>query len=331
MIGHEWAVELLQSHIAHKRIKHAYLFTGPPGVGRRTLALHFSQAINCTQPLKPGIPCGECRTCRQFEHMQHADLSLVQASEIGGTLKVEQIREVQRAISLSPYEAKYRIALFLRFDEANINASNALLKVLEEPPASTILLLTAETPESLLPTIVSRCEILRLRPLSFETLSAGLQNMASIPKDNANFLAHISQGRPGTALTLYKDPSLLERRQEILDLHFHLLRADTIERFNYIKTRYTKKRENFRIEFIDNLQVWQSVWRDVLLFQTKSTESIINIDHNETIHNIAAKMTIEKSLKFISDLDKSIQYLDHYSNLRLTLEVLIMDMPHISF
>ncbi len=134
ILGHDWAVELLQGHITQGLTRQAYLITGPRGVGRRTLALRFAQALNCTQPIALGIPCRKCRACTQIERMLHPDLAVVQAEQVGGSLKVDQIRELQRSLSLAPYEARYRIAVLLRFEEANPNAANALLKTLEEPP-----------------------------------------------------------------------------------------------------------------------------------------------------------------------------------------------------
>src|SRR5918996_2481323 len=216
LLGHEWAVDLLKKHVVNGTTRHAYLFAGPPGLGRRTLALRFAQALNCQTPVEVGIPCGQCRDCKQIAAMQHADLTVIQADAEGGTLKVDQIREARRTLNLKPYQATYRVALFLRFQEANDNAANALLKTLEEAPSYAVLILTADNPEQLLPTIVSRCEILRLRPLRVEEVQRELESRG-IESERAKLIAHISGGRFGYALQLVEDDSLLEKREEQLN------------------------------------------------------------------------------------------------------------------
>src|SRR5512139_4054575 len=109
LLGHEWAVDLLSQHVAQGQVRHAYLFTGPQGVGRRTLALRLAQALDCPQPTAPGQPCLKCSTCQRIQKMAYPDLSVVQAEQVGGTLKVEQVRELQHALSLAPYEGRYRV------------------------------------------------------------------------------------------------------------------------------------------------------------------------------------------------------------------------------
>src|SRR5512139_3624059 len=223
LLGHQWAVGLLREHVARQSLRHAYLITGPQGVGRRTLALRLSQAINCLQPPGPGELCGTCRACTLIGRMQHPDLAVVQAAQSGGTLKVDQIRELQSSLSLAPYEAQYRMAVLLRFEEAHVSAQNAFLKTLEEPPPRVILLLTAESPERLLPTVVSRCEVIRLRPLPVEEVNMGLQERWGLPQDQALLLAHLSGGRPGYALRLLQSPEMLDARRLRLDDHQRLL------------------------------------------------------------------------------------------------------------
>src|SRR5512140_3270217 len=112
LLGNDWAVELLRRQIAQGTVRHAYLFAGPPGVGRRTLALRFAQALNCLEQPAPGEPCGKCRNCRQIAAQQHPDLIITEAEAEGRTLKVEQVRETRRTLGLQPYQARYRIAIF---------------------------------------------------------------------------------------------------------------------------------------------------------------------------------------------------------------------------
>src|SRR5512138_2509429 len=213
VFGHDWAVEMLQQHVAHDTLRHAYLLTGPGGLGRRTLAVRLAQALNCQTPTAPGVPCRTCRSCKQIEAGQNIDLMVVQAENEGGTLKVEQVREVTRFLSLKPYQSQYKIVILLRFQEANANAQNALLKTLEEAPGYAVLLLTADNAEQLLPTIISRCEILRLRPLAVDA-GAGFLTSRGIDEGKARLLAHLSGGRPGFALRLCADEAALSFRAE---------------------------------------------------------------------------------------------------------------------
>ena len=329
LLGHEWAVDMLRQHEAHDEIRHAYLFCGPPGLGRRTLALRLAQALNCTKPLAPGVPCGLCRDCKQIEAMQHPDMNVIQALDgdnlpkEGGTLKVDQIREVQRSLSLKPYQSKYRVALFLRFQEANDNAANALLKTLEEAPAHAILLLTADTPEQLLPTIISRCEILRLRPLPIEAVESDLI-YRGVDEERARLLAHISGGRPGYARRLVDDVTLLEKRDERLNDLQTLLPAARVEKFSYAD-KLSKDKDAMRQAII----IWLSYWRDVMLRVAGAETPLINVDRNMEIEFLAGRLTLSTARRVVSDLENALEKMDHNVNSRLLAEVLLMDWPKV--
>jgi DNA polymerase-3 subunit delta' len=323
LLGHEWAVDMLKQHISRKTLRHAYLFTGPPGLGRRTLALRLAQALNCTQPPASGQSCGTCRDCRQIESMTHPDLAIVQAETEGGTLKVDQIREVRRTLTLKPYQSKYRVALFLRFQEASEGAANALLKTLEEAPDYVILILTADNPEGLLPTITSRCEILRLRPLPAEITETHLLQNGAGP-EQAHLIAHISGGRPGYAMRLLNDESALENREVRLTDLQQLFSSTRVQKFNYAE-KMAKDRESMR----ETLLIWLSFWRDVLLHASGATATIANVDQSERITALEQKLDMSQARHVVSDMEAAIRRLDHNINPRLLAEVLLLDLPEV--
>ena len=331
LIGNEWAVQMLKQHLSHDSIRHAYLFSGPPGLGRRTLALRLAQALNCPQPVAPAESCGKCKTCQQIERMQYPDLAVIQAEKEGGTLKVEQIRSVRQSLVLKPYQGKYRVALFLRFQEANANAQNALLKTLEEAPAHVILILTADTPEQLLPTIVSRCEVLRLRPLPVEMVEADLKERGSDEKA-ARLLAHISGGRPGYALRLMQDKETLKFRAQRLEDLQRLLKSTRRERFAYAEKLTDRKKKDAEAEerFRETLLLWLSFWRDVMLSTSGSGTPLTNVDRLAEIKALAGKVSLAEARRLVEVVEETIDKLERNVNARLLAEVLLLDWPKIS-
>src|SRR5512139_304073 len=321
MIGHEWAVEMLKKHVIHGTMRHAYLFAGPPGLGRRTLALRFAQALNCQTPVEAGIPCGHCRDCRQIAAMQPADLAIVQAEAEGGTLKVVQIRESRRALTLKPYQSKYRVALFLRFQEANDNAANALLKTLEEAPSYAVLILTADNPEQLLPTIISRCEVLRLRPLEIGQVRQALEDKG-YETNQAKWIAYISGGRFGIALRLIGNDALMVEREERLNDLQSLISASRVEKFAYAD-KLSKDKDAMRQAIL----IWLSYWRDVMLRTAQARTPLVNVDRNLEIEDLAGRMDLSSARRVVNDLEGALEKMDGNVNSRLLAEVLLLDLP----
>ncbi|HKG54097.1 MAG TPA: DNA polymerase III subunit delta' [Anaerolineales bacterium] len=323
LIGHEWAVDMLKKHVIHGTARHAYLFAGPPGLGRRTLALRFAQALNCQTHVEAGIPCGQCRDCKQIEAMQHADLTIIQADSEGGTLKVDKIREARRSLTLKPYQANYRVALFLRFQEANDNAANALLKTLEEAPSYAVLILTADNPEQLLPTIVSRCEVLRLRPLKIENIQSALENRG-IETSQARLIAHIAGGRFGYALRLIENETLLEMREERLNDLQGLISASRVEKFAYAD-KLARDKESMRQDIL----IWLSYWRDVLLRSAQAETPLVNVDHNVEIEELAGRLDLSVARRAVSNFEDVLEKMERNVNSRLLAEVLLLDLPRL--
>ncbi|MGZ9163669.1 MAG: DNA polymerase III subunit delta' [Anaerolineales bacterium] len=323
LAGHEWAVDMLKKHVVNGTTRHAYLFAGAPGLGRRTLALRFAQALNCLTPLEAGIPCGTCRDCKQIEAMQHADLTVIQAETEGGTLKVDQIRETRRTLTFKPYQSKYRVAIFLRFQEANDNAANALLKTLEEAPSYAVLILTADNPEQLLPTIVSRCEVLRLRPLRVEDVSRELE-LRGLETGQAKLIAHISGGRFGYARQLIESESLLEKREQRLNDLQSLIAASRVEKFAYAD-KLARDKDSMRQAIL----IWLSYWRDVMLRAAQAETPLVNMDRNVEIEDLAGRLDLSAARRVVNGLEDVLEKMERNVNSRLLAEVMLLDLPKV--
>jgi DNA polymerase-3 subunit delta' len=240
---------------------------------------------------------------------------------------IDQVREVSKFLSLKPYMAPYKVVLIINFEDANQNSQNALLKTLEEAPTYAVLLLTAENGEQLLPTIVSRCEILRLRPLMVQAVSDFL-TARGLDAEKARLLAHLSAGCPGAALRLSGDEHALAFRAEKLDDLRRLLTEKRYERFHYAE-KLTKEKEKEKGTFRQTLLIWLSYWRDVLLKTSGAQAALINIDRAEEIENLTYMVDRPLARSITLNLEQAIERLEKNVNPRLLAEVTLMDWPRI--
>ena len=319
VIGHSWAVDFLKLTIGSRRLGHAYLFLGLAHIGKQTLALELAKALNCLAE-EEERPCGECIACRKIAHATHPDVRTL--SPTSGSLKIDQIRSLQRELILTPHEGRYRVAILREFDRATPDASNCLLKTLEEPPSQVVLCLTALDASSLLPTIFSRCQLLHLRPLSLDAVEAALVQRWGVEPDKAALLARLSGGRLGQAIEAHQQPSVLEYRADCLDSLVKLLNGSRVSRFDYAdKARRTP-------ELIPQiLEIWLAWWRDLLLMQEGNSSAITNLDRREEITTYADRYSLEGIYGALQAIRTAQQQLERNANPRLTLEVLLLSFP----
>jgi DNA polymerase-3 subunit delta' len=321
IVGHDWAVNLLQRTIVAGRLPHALLITGPPNVGKGTLARVWAQTLLCTDEPRP---CGLCRACRRVSSGNHPDLRWIEPDN--GSLKIAQVRELTRQISLAPVESRWQIAVLDRFELTTAGAANALLKTLEEPPPSALLVLLAQQAEALLPTITSRCQVLALRPIPRATVEQALVERWQIPVPEARLLSHICGGRLGWAVSASSTPALLEQRRQQLDNLTRLLVSSRVERFGYAEILARQTSESV----LDHLELWMSWWRDLLLVINANPIPLTNIDRQSEFERWAGRLTNDAVLNVLSALRETMDQLSFNANMRLALEILFLKLPFLA-
>ncbi|MCX6043943.1 MAG: DNA polymerase III subunit delta' [Chloroflexi bacterium] len=327
--GHQWAVELLQ-RAAHNGPSHAYLFLGPRQVGKSTLARAFAQTLLCTNEGKR--PCGECRACRLLEKGSYPDFRLIQpvdkagaVDRLDGQIRTEQAADIIHDVALRPAEGRYKIFIIQDIHNANDSFANKLLKTLEEPPAHAIMCLTALDRSSVLPTIVSRCQIVELRSLEVQHVEQALCNQWQAEPAQAALLARLANGRLGWAVEQLKNTNTQKERIEQLQMLWRLVGADRIERLTMAEQMASNRNNQ---QLFGLLELWTLWWRDILLAQAGNFEACCNIDQQSQIVRQAALLPAQQVQRYLHTLKRIETYLHHTVNTRLALDVLLLQMPY---
>jgi len=324
LAGHSRATTLLQQSLRNGQLSHAYLFVGPPHVGKFTLAIKLAQAVNCDSESRP---CQECTSCRRIAASKHSDIHVVdlisvEKKEIG----IRQVAEMQTAAHLPPFEGKYKVFIFDRAEMLSHEAANSLLKTLEEPPPNILIILLTAKESALLPTIASRCQRVELRPLPLGTVRDVLVKDYQITQDKADLLSRLSGGCLGWALLALGDESLLSDREQRLADFTRLCAASTRDRLAYaadLASLFSKGRD----KVTDALSAWLQWWRDLLLIKCDNTRWIVNIDQQAALSRQAEKVTVVSIAGFMRDIRVTGEQLEQNANPRLALEVLMLKMP----
>lgn len=313
IIGHVQQKEILRRALSNQRLAHAYLFEGPEGVGKRLMALALARALVC----QTGEGCGDCPSCRKIDHNNHPDLHLLDAE--GATIKIDQVRQIQKELSLRPLESEYKICLIDGAEWLNPAAGNALLKTLEEPQGKALLILLSARPEALLDTIRSRCQRLPFQRLAQSRLAEILESRLELDEVQAKVLAALSEGSFKKALGSNRD-LYLERRRELIR-SLTALSAGSI----FPLMDLAQELANDKEQLPEILEIFQAFFRDLLLLLHGRPETdLVNLDIREILHRQVGRETVSGLLRKLEALDEGRQHLARNVNRQLAMEVMLM-------
>ena len=283
VVGHKDIINYIRSAVTENKVSHAYILNGERGSGKKMLASLFATTLLCEK--QGPAPCNECHSCRQAESGNHPDIIRV-THEKPNTISVEDIRrQVNEDIQIRPYQGPYKIYIIAETDLMTVQAQNALLKTIEEPPAYAVIFLLTENAEALLPTITSRCVMLKLRNIRDTLIRKYLMETMHVPDYKADMCTAFAQGNMGRAIMLASSDHFNEIREEAVQLLKYINEMDISE-----ITKAIRKINTYKLEINDYLDIIMIWYRDVLLYKaTKDMDKVVFKDQITYIQERAKK------------------------------------------
>lgn len=368
VVGNEMAKEILLRAYERGKLSHAYLFTGPEGVGKFLLAKEFAKLLACESPIREGRidSCGVCRSCRMVEARTHPDVRFIEprrataafgaesvGEEIGegATISIGQVRELRGDAGLRPYMAKWKVYIIRDADRMTPEAGNSLLKTLEEPNPGVVIILTTANPSGLLPTIVSRCQEVLFRSVPVgEVESLLMERHPSLRPSQVALVALLSGGRPGEAIKWAETPELFELRERALTLLCREPASNLAERLKVAEELIDIGAQWWRAKRgldIPQSQMWKfrerlsrlglpevldlgALWfRDVIVVSTGARVRLANVDLEGEVREVAARIGAEKGEEAIRAISEAKANIMRNANMMLEMVHLLHRLSRI--
>jgi DNA polymerase III subunit delta' len=319
IIGHHRPLEILRLALGNERLHHAYLFVGPEGVGKRTVALALAKAIHCRETKNDY--CDRCPDCARIQAGNHPDVRLVQTLEDKKEISIKQVRELEKELNFRSFSGKRKIAIIDPATLLNASSQNALLKTLEEPPQNSLIVLVAPNAGVLLPTLRSRCLRIAFGPLARDEVTRFLVSKEGINQDEASLRAALSMGSLGTAIKFDKD-ELLEKRRSWAALLLPLSAGDYRGAIAAAEALASNKEEC--LGFLEWAETW---YRDLLVHAaTENSEEMVNVDMLKEIGSQSAKGDFEQMLASFAQTARAAGRIQRNLNRRMVLESLFFNV-----
>lgn len=318
VVGHKDILKYISSAVENNRVSHAYILNGERGSGKKMLANLFAMTLLCETG--DNEPCGKCHSCKQAESGNHPDIIRV-IHEKPNSISVDDIRtQVNNTVDIKPYQGPYKVYIIPQADMMTPQAQNAILKTIEEPPSYAVFLLLTENAETLLPTINSRCVMLKLRNIKDTLIKKYLMENLEIPDYKADMCTAFAQGNMGRAIMLANSDHFNEIREEAVQLLKHISEMELNEIVAAVKNISVYKLEI--TDYLDIIMIW---YRDVLLYKaTKEIDKVVFKDQLQSIKEQARKSSYEGIELILESLEKAKARLKANVNFDLVMELLFL-------
>lgn len=318
VVGHKDILKYISNAVENNRVSHAYILNGERGSGKKMLANLFAMTLLCETG--DNEPCGKCHSCKQAESGNHPDIIRV-THEKPNSISVDDIRtQVNNTVDIKPYQGPYKVYIIPQADMMTPQAQNAILKTIEEPPSYAVFLLLTENAETLLPTINSRCVMLKLRNIKDTLIKKYLMENLEIPDYKADMCTAFAQGNMGRAIMLANSDHFNEIREEAVQLLKHISEMELNEIVAAVKNISVYKLEI--TDYLDIIMIW---YRDVLLYKaTKEIDKVVFKDQLQSIKEQARKSSYEGIELILESLEKAKARLKANVNFDLVMELLFL-------
>ena len=320
VVGHKDIIEYIGNAVTHDKVSHAYILNGERGSGKKLLASLFAMSLQCEKPEEDGDACGTCQSCKQTLSNNQPDIIRV-THEKPNTISIDDIREqVNGDIEIKPYSSRYKIYIIADADLMSVQAQNAILKTIEEPPEYAIIMLLTENAETLLSTIRSRCVMLKLRNIKNQLVKKYLMEQMQVPDYKADVCVAFAQGNMGKAIMLANSEHFNEIKEEAV----HALRNINEMELNDIG-QAVKRCVSYKLDITDYLDVIAIWYRDVLIYKaTQNVDRVVFSDQLKYIRERANKSSYEGIEIILEALETAKARLKANVNFELVMELLLL-------
>lgn len=322
ILGHANIIKYLQKIVKTQNFLNTYLFSGPEDVGKKTVARYFIQSIFCEA--KDNIPCNKCADCLEIKNLIHPDLISVSLEENKKNISIEQIRDFREKFSLTPMRKEFKIGIINDADRLNPESSNAMLKIIEEPPKNSFIILIARDTDKILPTIKSRSQNIIFGGVKQKEIYDYLISNGA-DKNLATELSKFSGGAPGVAMAYLKNPKEWEKRKQDLQETIEIINASINEKFKWIENTIDKSRNQNSYNMLSKTLIdFMRIARDICVFKTDKHGELIHSFLEDDIRIVSEKYKVEKLLEFYNFASNSRSRIFDNINPKLIFENLLL-------